>query len=63
MFNQGHVGQGQYFHVHVGVCDSRVCSLSVLSGKFIMTRQLILQGIAFAVKIKDSKNVPFVAPY
>ena len=36
---------------------------SVLSGKFIMTRQLILQGIAFVVKLKDSKNVPFVAPY
>ena len=28
-----------------------------------MTRQLILQGIAFAVKIKDSKNGPSVAPY
>ena len=36
---------------------------SVLSGKFIMTRQLILHGIAFAVKLQDSKNVPFVAPY
>ena len=36
---------------------------SVLSGKFIMTRQLILQGIAFVVKLKDFKNIPFAAPY
>ena len=36
---------------------------SVLSGKSIMTRQLIMQGIAFAVKIKDAKNGPSVAPY
>ena len=32
---------------------------SVLSGKFIMTRQLILQGIAFVVKLKDFKKYPF----
>ena len=36
---------------------------SILSGKFIMTRQLILHGIAFVVKLKDFKNIPFVAPY
>ena len=36
---------------------------SVLSGRSIMTRQLIMQGMAFTDKIKDAKNGPSVVPY